>query len=200
MAPYAIIIVTFFLYQVSVDVNAQANEDRVNLTSVVTPLIVESKPSGFMSGGELFSDRRLTTRGEVHYSIRVRNQTDDPIDANSLIIVVDNIIGLAQARNAMNDVEVVGYDGRTKDGKPFFRVPADPISELAPHQESNAVEVLIRNPNLLRLATPTFQVWGIQKTEDKKIEELGQVLIKKGILTPEEAAQLLDPSRLPHEP
>ncbi len=200
MPRYLIIIVSFFLCQVTGPVKAEDEEARVNLTTGVIPVISLTKGEGFLAGGELFQNGSLSTRSAVQYLVTVKNQTDDPIDASSLIIVIDQIIEMARGRNVVRELELIGHDGYTEKGRPFYRVPAGASDELRPYAESGPVEIRIRNPDLLRIATPTFQVWGVRKTEAKKIEELGQVLIKKGILTPEEAAQLLDPSRLPNEP
>lgn len=200
MPRYFIIIVCFFFCHVTGLINAEAEEDRENLTNGVIPLIAITQGEGFMSGGELFDKRRLSTRSAFRYLVSVKNQTNDPIEASSLIIVIDQIIELARGRNVIDELELVGHDGYTEAGKPYYRVPTGASSELRPYGESDSLEIYIRNPDLLRLTTPSFQVWGIRKTEAKKIEELGQVLIKKGILTPEEAAQLLDPSRTSNEP
>lgn len=195
MLRYFIMTLSFFLCQVISPVDAEVQEARVNLTNGVIPIISLAPGQGFLSGGELFSNRRLSTRSAIHYLVSVKNQTDDPIDASSLIIVIDQIIEMARGRNVTKELELVGLDGFTEEGKPYYRVPSGSSAELPPFAESSSVEIHIRNPDLLRIGTPSFQVWGIRKTESKRIEELGQVLIKKGILTPEEAAQLLAPSR-----
>ncbi|MEC4675144.1 MAG: hypothetical protein VST68_13225 [Nitrospirota bacterium] len=200
MPRYFIIILSFFLCQVTGPVDAEVEDARVNLTTVVIPLISLTQDQGFMSGGELFRNGRLSTRSAIHYLVSVKNQTDDPIDASSLIVVIDQIIEMARGRNVTDELELVGFDGYTEEGKPYYRVPSGSSAELRPFAESSSVEIQIRNPDLLRIGTPSFQVWGVRKTKAKKIEELGQLLIKKGILTPEEAAQLLDPPRLSNEP
>ena len=195
-----IILSVFLCYVTGLPWAFGEEEERVNLTDTVIPIITDSKITGFMAGGELFANRGLTTRGEFQYSIRVKNQTDDPIDADSLILILDRVKSLDHTWDIMKRIEVVGYDGLTPEGKPYFRIPVDSASELSPHAVSNAVEVRIQNPNLLRLDMPSFQVWGIPLTGDRKLQELGQILIKKGILTTEEAAELLDSSSVNKNP
>ena len=179
---------------------SEDSENRMNLTNGVIPVISLTKGGGFFEGGELFDKGTLTSRGTTHYRISVRNQTDDPIESSTLIVVVDKIMELARGRNVLNEVELVGVNGVTDAGKPYIRIPEGDSLELGPYSESKSVEIKILNPDLFRLAPPTLQVWGVRKTETKKIKELGQVLIQKGILTQEEADQLLEPSRLTSQP
>jgi len=105
--------------------------------------------------------------------------------------VIDQIIEVARGRDVTNQLEVIGHDGYTEEGKPFFRIPPGSSTELAPFAESHPVLVQIRNPDLLRLSTPILRVRGVRVDAIKQIEELGRVLIQKGLLSPEEAADLL---------
>jgi hypothetical protein len=105
--------------------------------------------------------------------------------------VVDKIVEVARGRDVTNQLEVFGHDGYTEEGKPFFRIPLGDSKELPPFSESHPVFVQIRNPDLLRLSTPTLRVRGERVDPSRKIEELGRVLIQKGLLSPEEATELM---------
>ena len=99
----------------------------------------------------------LTTLSEIRYLVRVKNQTGDPIAFNSLMLVVDKILDNA-GRDPIGRIKVQGHDGLTKEGKPYFRIPAAPTSELAPYAESEAVLLRIQNPDLLLLSPPSLRV------------------------------------------
>jgi len=168
-----------------------AEDQLSDLTGGVIPLVSFDPADALSPGGELYASGELTTRSDLRYSIRVKNQTGDPILASSLIIVVDKIVEVARGRDVTNQLEVFGHDGYTEEGKPFFRIPPGSSTELAPFAESHPVLVQIRNPDLLRLSTPILRVRGVRVDALQHIEELGRVLIPKGLLSPEEAADLL---------
>jgi len=168
-----------------------AEDQLSDLTGGVIPLVSFGQTDSFSTGGELFATGELTTRSDLRYSIRVKNQTSDPILASSLIIVIDQIIEVARGRDVTNQLEVIGHDGSTEEGKPFFRIPPGSSTESAPFAESHPVLVQIRNPDLIRLSTPILRVRGVRVDAIQHIEELGRVLIEKGLLSPEEAVDLL---------
>ena len=67
---------------------------------------------------------------EYRYDISVRNHTSDLLIADSLVIVLDKITNLAgedheglTGESFLTRFEVLGQDGETNDGKPFFRIP-----------------------------------------------------------------------------
>jgi hypothetical protein len=89
---------------------------------------------------------------EYRYDLIVRNQSGDPFIAESLIVVLDKITNLAgeereplKSEPLLQRFEVVGQDGETDDGKPFFRVPIGASPDLAPLNDSLPFSVRIRN-------------------------------------------------------
>ncbi len=171
---------------------AQSEEQLSDLTGGVIPIIVEQDGS-FQSGGEL-SNRNagITTRSDLRYVVKLKNQTNDPILSSSLILVVDSIVEVARGREVIHLVEVEGYDGLTSQGKPFFRIPEGDTKELRPFAESETVIVRILNPDLLRLAQPSFQVQGIPHSQSNSLNRLRETLLRKGLISSEEAAEIFD--------
>ena len=154
---------------------------------------------------------------EYRYDVTVRNNSADPFIADSLILVLDRItnIGGQDHENLTNEsllsrMEIIGQDGTTEDGKPFFRVPQGSGPDLAPHGESLPASVRIRNRDYVAVFTPSFRVMG-QKREPPKqksaaaaaaaavapqkatTDKLIQLLIKKGVITPEEGHAVSQP-------
>lgn len=138
----------------------------------------------------------LTTRdnfaNQFEYDVTVRNLMSDPLEADSLVVIVDSITDLA-GKDATDRVEVVGFDGKTKEGKPYYLVPAQG-SELAPFSESRPLTIRLRNPYYTILFTPALKVRGQRKPPQAKdteaVQSLTDALTKKGVLTKEEAAAL----------
>jgi len=90
-------------------------EDQLSgLTGGVIPLVSFDHADAFRAGGELYASGELTTRSDLRYSIRVKNQTGDPILASSLIIVIDKIVEVARGRDVTNQLEVIGHNGYTE--------------------------------------------------------------------------------------
>ena len=144
-----------------------------------------------MDGGELFSQGSLTSRSDIQYTVRVKNQTGDPVIGSSLIVVIEQVMDIAKTRDVASRLEILDPDGQTDEGKPFFHLPTGTTEDLAPFGVSDPIQVHIRNPDLLRLSPPTFSIYGIRRTESKQIEDLREALIQKGILSPDEATDLL---------
>ena len=105
----------------------------------------------------------------------------------------------------LNRFDVLGQDGATDDGKPFFRIPPGSTSDLVPQTNSRAAAVRIRNRDYVAVFTPVFKVYGNkrpppepkqpavqaqpaapQRQTDKQTERLLQLLLKKGVITEEE--------------
>ncbi|MBA3612233.1 MAG: hypothetical protein H0W49_04800 [Nitrospirales bacterium] len=172
-----------------------SQDDLVDLTGGVIPLLTYDPGGGFSDGGELFSGGRLSSRGDVRYLVRVKNQTGDPIEADSLILVVDKIQEMAQLRNVTTSLDIRGTDGNTEDGKPYFRIPVHGQAELPPYGESESFLIEIKNPDLLRLYPPVLRVWGIRKTASHAFQGALQNLIQDGAVTPEEAKKAMDESQ-----
>jgi hypothetical protein len=150
---------------------------------------------------------------EYRYDVSVRNMTADPLIADSLIITLDKITNLAgEDREALKNetflsrFDVLGQDGETDEGKPFFRIPPGSTADLVPQTNSRAASVRIRNRDYVSVFTPAFKVYGTkrpppepkqpptaqaqpgapQRQTDKQTERLLQLLLKKGVITEEE--------------
>jgi hypothetical protein len=133
---------------------------------------------------------------EFTYDVWVENRTARPIRGDSLILVVETIIDLA-GKDATDRVEVVGQDGYTPDGKPYFRVPISG-NQLAPFGESDPAIVRLRNSYYTIVFTPSFRVFGKPVREPRPptapappaqgdaLNRLVELLIKKGVLTRDE--------------
>ena len=165
-------------------------EDLQDLSGQVVPLVSSGQANSFMDGGELFSQGSLTSRSDIQYTVRVKNQTGDPVIGSSLIIVIEQIMDVARTRDVASRLEILNTDGQTDEGKPFFHLPTGTTEDLAPFGISDPIQVHIRNPDLLRLSPPTFSIFGIRRTKSKQIEDLREALIQKGILSPDEATDL----------
>lgn len=166
-------------------------EDLQNLTGQVVPLVSSGQSRSFVSGGELFSSGNLTSRSDIQYTVQVKNQTGDPIIGSSLILVIEQIMEVSGTRDASSQLDILDSDGQTDSGRPFFQVPTGSTDDLAPYGVSDPIKIRIRNPDLLRLAPPTFSIYGVRRTETKQIEDLREALIQKGILSAEEATDIL---------
>jgi hypothetical protein len=107
----------------------------------------------------------------------------------------------------LSRMEVLGQDGETQDGKPYFQVPAGSTTDLTPYSQSLPVSIRLRNKDYLIVFTPSFKVFGLkrQPPEPKQaqvtpsqpgvipsapghnsVDKLIQLLIKKGVVTEEE--------------
>ncbi|NKB80532.1 MAG: hypothetical protein GKS05_01280 [Nitrospirales bacterium] len=135
-------------------------DDLQDLTGGVIPLLSYDT----REGGELFSNGRLSSRGRVSYFVRVKNQSGDPIQADSLIVVVQKIQERARLRDVTSDLGLPGADGHTKEGHPYFYVSLNNKLTLEPYGESESFRLEIKNPNLFRLYPPVLRVRGIRLT------------------------------------
>ena len=157
---------------------------------------------------------RDTFTSEYRYDVSVRNHTADALIADSLVIVLDKITNLAgedheglTGESFLTRFEVLGQDGETADGKPFFRIPTGPTPDLISLTDSLPASVRLRNKDYLSVFTPSFRVVGQKRPppEPKQtqaapvqpgatptapsrnsVDKLIQLLIKKGVLTEEE--------------
>jgi hypothetical protein len=154
---------------------------------------------------------------EYRYDVSVRNHTSDALIADSLVIVLDKITNLAgedreglTGESFLKRFDVLGQDGETDDGKPFFRIPVGPSPDLGPLTDSLPASIRLRNKDYLAVFTPSFRVLGqkrpppepkqAQQTQAAQaqpgatptapsrnsIDKLIQLLIKKGVVTEEE--------------
>jgi hypothetical protein len=144
---------------------------------------------------------------EYRYDVSVKNLSPDTFIGDSLFIVLDKVtnIGGEERENLNSDtilsrMEVLGQDGETQDGKPYFQVPVGSTTDLAPSSQSLPATVRLRNKDYMIVFTPSFKVFGIKrpppvaKTAEKSgppasstsVDKLIQLLIKKGVVTEEE--------------
>ncbi len=156
---------------------------------------------------------------EYRYDVSVRNHTPDPLIGDSLIIVLDKITNLAgEDREALKNetllsrFDVLGQDGETDDGKPYFRIPMGTAPDLGAQTDSLPATVRIRNKDYLSVFTPAFRVYGKKRPSaetrqsnvqappnqthsqtEKQTEKLLQLLLKKGVITEEEWRKATQP-------
>ncbi len=152
---------------------------------------------------------------EYSYDVSVKNLSSDPLVGESLVIVLDKITNIGgdgwtsgTSESNLSRMEILGQDGVTDDGKPFFRIPRGAGPDLPPYTESSPVTVRIRNKEYLIVFTPFFRVYGIRRTPaPPKTKEpvlptppaktladrLIQMLIQKGVLSEEEGHTLYQP-------
>jgi hypothetical protein len=151
---------------------------------------------------------------EYRYDVSVRNHTSDLLIADSLVIVLDKITNLAgddreglTGESFLTRFEVLGQDGETDGGKPFFRVPLGPTPDLGPLTDSLPATVRLRNKDYVAVFTPSFRVLGQKRPPPEpkpapaapvqpgatptmpsrnSVDKLIQLLIKKGVVTEEE--------------
>ena len=152
--------------------------------------------------------------GEYRYDVRVKSLTSDLLIADSLVIVLDKITNLTgedreglTGESFLTRFEVLGQNGKTDEGKPFFRIPIGPTKDLGPFTDSLPLTVRLRNNDYISVFMPSFKVLGqIRPPPEPKqiqaapvqpgatptapspnsIDKLIQLLIKKGVMTKEE--------------
>jgi hypothetical protein len=144
-------------------------DELPDLTGGVIPIL--SYDTGEDGGGQLFSGGHLSSRGHVYYLVRVKNQSGDPIEADSLIVVVQKIQEMARLRDVTTDLDLPGADGQTKEGYPYFYVPIGDQPNLEPYGESKPFRLEIENPDLLRLYPPVLRVRGIRLTPTQSYQD-----------------------------
>lgn len=140
-------------------------------------------------GRDPFSGRELTSVSQIEYEVKIKNQTGDPLVAESLILVIDSLREIT-GKDISTRVEIEGYDGLMANGKPFFRIPGK-NKELPPFGESESITIRVNNPDYLRFYPPDIRVKGLRRSPNAAVKELVESLMKKGVLHPEEAAKTL---------
>ena len=137
---------------------------------------------------------------EFTYQVSIKNMSAEPFTVQSLILVLDKVVDIAGKdsldRVEFGHVEPVGHDGETPDGKPYFKVPVGQNHELPPYTESQRITVRIRNPNYTIVIRPVFRVLGLTYTA-ASVGDLIDLLIRKGVLTEEDALELLGTRQKP---
>lgn len=184
-------------------VPVSAVDQLADLSGKATPVVT-------LRGRDNFSS-------EYRYDVTVRNHSVDTFVADSLLLVLDHITNTAgqdhenlTGESLLTRMEIIGQDGTTEDGKPFFRVPQGSSADLTPNSESLPVTVRIRNRDYVAVFTPTFRVMGVKREPPKQkspaaaaaaaaapnkatTDKLIQLLIKKGLITAEEGRSLTQP-------
>ncbi len=160
-----------------------AVDDLPNLTGGVVPIISYKER-------DPFTGSQLTSVSHIEYLIHVKNQTGDPIDAGSLVLVVDRIVEIS-GKEVSDRIAISGEDGYTEEGKPYFRIPDGGKDDLAPYAESEPISLKLENPDYLRFFPPTIQVRGKKRVSSESVQGLLETLIDKGVLTSDEAANAL---------
>lgn len=149
---------------------------------------------------------------EYLYDVSVKNLSSDPLVGESLIIILDKITNIGgdewmagTSESNLTRMEILGQDGETDDGKPYFRIPRGSGPDLPPYTESSPATVRIRNKDYLIVFTPIFRVYGMKrppvspKPKERvsplppaktPADKLIQLLIQKGVLSEEEGREL----------
>jgi len=149
---------------------------------------------------------------EYLYDVRVKNLSSDPLVGESLIIILDKITNIGgdewmagTSESNLTRMEILGQDGETDDGKPYFRIPRGSGPDLPPYTESSPASVRIRNKDYLIVFTPVFRVYGMKrppvspKAKERVLslpsaltpaDKLIQLLIQKGVLSEDEGRAL----------
>jgi hypothetical protein len=158
--------------------------DAQDITGAVVPILSLSDPFG--GSGEFDADGRLSSRGEFRFRVRVRNRSGDVIEGDSLIVVVQSVASPNYFHDVVNELDYAGTGGKTREGKPFYRVPLGGKSELGPYAESEEFPIEIRNPNLFIIYPPVLRVYGVRRLDPEKFEDTFRTLMEKGKLNVEE--------------
>jgi hypothetical protein len=149
---------------------------------------------------------------EYLYDVSVKNLSSDPLVGESLIIVLDKITNIGgnewmagTSESNLTRMDILGQDGETDDGKPYFRIPRGSGLDLPPYTESSPASVRIRNKDYLIVFTPVFRVYGMKqppvspKPKERvsslpsaltPSDKLIQLLIQKRVLSEEEGRAL----------
>jgi len=150
---------------------------------------------------------------EYRYDVSVKNLSSETFIGDSLYVVLDRVtnIGGEDRENLNSDpilsrMDVLGQEGETQDGKPYFRIPAGATADLIPYSQSLPANIRLRNKDYLIVFTPVFRVYGTRRPSsepkgpaaqaqpsaprnqaaDRQTEKLIQLLLKKGVITEEE--------------
>ncbi len=116
---------------------------------------------------------------ESSYDLSVRNLSPAAITVNPLVLFVDKITNLAgedreglTGESFLKRFDVLGQDGHTEDGKPYFHIPTGTAPDLAPQTDSLPAVVRLRNRDYVAVFTPTFRVLGRKRPppEPKRVE------------------------------
>ncbi len=200
---------------------------RLNLAGVMLWLFLPTVPESDAGSLDQLTDLSgkasavVTLKGrdnfnsEYRYDVSVKNLSADTFIGDSLVLVLDKITNIAgddkevlNSETVLSRMEVLGQDGETENGRPYFQVPAGSGTDLAPYSQSRPVTVRLRNKDYVIVFTPSFKVFGIKRqpaapkpaeqpaasaSGKNSVDKLIQLLIKKGVLSEEDARALTQP-------
>jgi hypothetical protein len=138
-----------------------------------------------------------TFTNEYVYSVKVINQTGNPLVAGTLFLVLSEVQDLS-GKDVLGSLEVPNQDGNT-GGKPYFVIPTGGLSELPSYQESQPINVRLRSPDYVLFFPPSFHVRGIRRRATQSLETLIQQLMSNGVLSEAEAQQALQALHRPSQ-
>ena len=149
---------------------------------------------------------------EYFFDVSVKNLSSDPLVGESIVIILDKITNIGgsewmagTSESNLARMEILGQDGETDDGKPYFHIPRGSALDLPPYTQSSPVTVRIRNKDYLIVFTPVFHVHGMKRppvqpkpkervspspSAKSLTDKLIQRLIQKGVLSDEEVRQI----------
>ena len=151
---------------------------------------------------------------EYRYDVIVRNLGSEPLVGDSIVLVLDKITNVGgeereplKNETLLNRMDILGADGYTDEGKPFFYASPDDNHDLQPQSDTRPVSIRLRNRDYVAVFTLSFRIFGQRREREKdkptmkaaepppkqaagkpSLDKLIQLLIKKGVLTEEEAS------------
>jgi len=188
------------LWPMTPESSAEPLDQLTDLTGKATSIVT-------LKGRDNFNSEYL-------YDVSVKNLSPDTFIGDSLFVVLEKVTNIGgedrenlNSETILSRMEVLGQDGETQDGKPYFKIPSASTPDLTPSSQSPPVSVRLRNKDYLIVFTPSFKVYGLKRPppEPKQIQatpvqpgatptnpsrnsvdKLIQLLIKKGVVTEEE--------------
>lgn len=160
---------------------------------------------------------------EYRYDVTIRNVGAEPLVGDSIVLVLDKItnVGGEEREPLKNEtlltrMDILGADGYTDEGKPFFYASPESNHDLQPQSDTRPVSIRLRNRDYVAVFTLSFRIFGQRREREKdkpavkavepppkqaagkpSLDKLIQLLIKKGVLTEEESRSLQQAP--PHE-
>ena len=110
-----------------------------------------------------------STPNATLYQVTAWNYTYQPIELDSVAISVEEVMDSTTGDPITTRSEIVNADGRTLEGKAYFRIPVSPEATLAPGQDTPAVTVGIRAPVGVRHFSATFRVRQVPHPNEESV-------------------------------
>ena len=120
---------------------------------------------------------RSNTPNATLYRVTAWNYSYRFIELGSVAISVEEVTDSTTGESITARSEILNADGRTLDGKAYFRIPLSPEATLAPGQDTPAVTVGIRAPVGVRRFSATF---GIRQLPHPHEESVTAGLVNTG--------------------